>query len=359
MGTPHKKVTSISGNVEDRSNEEENMNIRSVFERVMADVDIPSDLSEQDMLQILVELISEPPTRTKLPQFNTLDDVLRLISESKHILVVTGAGVSVSCGIPDFRSKNGIYARLHVDFPDLPDPQSMFDIDYFKKNPKPFFDFARNIPMCPICPNQEESFCVLKPDITFFGEPLPKEFHDKLEEHKGKTDLVIVIGSSMKVRPVSLIPNLVPQNVPQILINREPLSHLSFDVELLGNCDEIVHELCRRLGEPWNELCAEYNFPKLAEISETDLIVEKKSYVGNSGSCDDATTTLSEMYKPRMQKLSSCLREDTFLFVPPNRYIFKGAEVFKDFDSDSESEPELEHNCDCKSENELARNVVE
>lgn len=60
-----------------------------------------------------------------------------------RILVLTGAGVSVSCGIPDFRSKNGIYARLHIEYPDLPDPTAMFDINYFSKNPKPFFEFAR------------------------------------------------------------------------------------------------------------------------------------------------------------------------------------------------------------------------
>ena len=34
-----------------------------------------------------------------------------LIQSCSRILVLTGAGVSVSCGIPDFRSKDGVYAR--------------------------------------------------------------------------------------------------------------------------------------------------------------------------------------------------------------------------------------------------------
>lgn len=59
------------------------------------------------------------------------------------MLLVFFCQVSVSCGIPDFRSKDGIYARLAVDFPDLPDPQAMFDIEYFKRDPRPFFKFAK------------------------------------------------------------------------------------------------------------------------------------------------------------------------------------------------------------------------
>ena len=51
--------------------------------------------------------------------------------------------VSVSCGIPDFRSRDGLYARLAVEYPDLPDPQAMFDINYFERNPYPFFKFAK------------------------------------------------------------------------------------------------------------------------------------------------------------------------------------------------------------------------
>jgi NAD-dependent deacetylase sirtuin 1 len=64
---------------------------------------------------------------------------------AKNILIISGAGISVSCGIPDFRSSTGIYASLKQTFPDLPHPTAMFDIDYFRKNPKPFYTFAKEI----------------------------------------------------------------------------------------------------------------------------------------------------------------------------------------------------------------------
>ena len=46
---------------------------------------------------------------------------------------------------------------------------------------------------------------------------------------------------------------ILDEGVPQILINREPLKHMTFDVELLGDCDVIISELCRRLGSDWLE----------------------------------------------------------------------------------------------------------
>ena len=52
----------------------------------------------------------------------------------------------------------------------------------------------------------KEILPIIKPDIVFFGEGLPEEFHLSMTQDKGVCDLVIVIGSSLKVRPVALIP---------------------------------------------------------------------------------------------------------------------------------------------------------
>ncbi|KAF7710989.1 NAD-dependent protein deacetylase sirtuin-1 [Silurus meridionalis] len=312
---------------------------RTILNDLLPETVIPPDLDDMTLWQIVIN-ISEPPKRKKRKDVNTIDDVIRLLNDCKKILVLTGAGVSVSCGIPDFRSRDGIYARLAVDFPDLPDPQAMFDIEYFQRDPRPFFKFAKEIypgqfapslchrfiamldkkekilrnytqnidtleqvagiqrviqchgsfatasclvckhkvdcdavredifrqvvPHCPKCP--DIPFAIMKPDIVFFGENLPEAFHRAMKQDKDEVDLLIVIGSSLKVRPVALIPSSVPHEVPQILINREPLLHMNFDVELLGDCDVIVNELCRRLGGDFEELC--YNSSRLSEITD-------------------------------------------------------------------------------------------
>ena len=63
---------------------------------------------------------------------------------------------------------------------------------------------------------------VMKPDITFFGESLPKIFYDSVNEvDRPLVDLVIVIGTSMKVAPVSEIPHHIRHEVPAIYISRD------------------------------------------------------------------------------------------------------------------------------------------
>lgn len=90
---------------------------------------------------------------------------------------------------------------------------------------------------------------IMKPDITFFGEKLPDNFFERFKKHdRDRVDLVIVIGTSMTVAPVSEIPMALAEDIPHIYISRAPVEHMEFDITLLGDCDVVVAELARRAG---------------------------------------------------------------------------------------------------------------
>ena len=58
----------------------------------------------------------------------------------KKICVVSGAGISVSAGIPDFRTPgSGLYFNLE-EF-ELPEPESLFDLQYFRNFPEKYYAF--------------------------------------------------------------------------------------------------------------------------------------------------------------------------------------------------------------------------
>lgn len=298
--------------------------------------------------------------RARLDNFHTVDHVLAKLQSANKILVITGAGISTSLGIPDFRSSKGFYSR--ISNLGLSDPQEVFDLDIFRSDPGIFYLIAhmilppdnvyaplhrfirllqdkgkllrnytqnidnleanagiaydkmiqchgsfafstcvtcgykvpgeslypamrqRQIPYCPRCLKKrkrlmlsdetyvEESYGVMKPDITFFGEALPRVFHDNIARDLNDCDLVISIGTSLKVAPVADIVDKVPPEVPQILINKDPIQHCNFDVSLLGYCDDVVSYLCHRLGHDWDIDHSAY--PELVGRDGTNLQLE-------------------------------------------------------------------------------------
>jgi len=58
--------------------------------------------------------------------------------KAKNVVTMAGAGISTSAGIPDFRTPGtGLYDNLKKY--NLPYPEAVFSIDYFRDNPEPFF----------------------------------------------------------------------------------------------------------------------------------------------------------------------------------------------------------------------------
>ncbi|KAK4145004.1 NAD-dependent protein deacetylase hst2-1 [Dichotomopilus funicola] len=271
-------------------------------------------------------------------QERTLPAVADLIKSgrARRIVVMTGAGISTAAGIPDFRSPDtGLYANLAAL--NLPEPEAVFDLTFFRQNPRPFYVLARELypgaryrptishvflallarkgllhalftqnidcleraggvpgdriveahgsfasQRCVDCkvlfdegkmrgfvergevPRADDGVCggLVKPDIVFFGEPLPRAFFDRMSAVK-EADLVLVMGTSLQVHPFAGLPDMVNEDIPRVLFNLERVGSFGTqadDVMVLGDCDGGVRRLADELGwrdeleKTWREL---------------------------------------------------------------------------------------------------------
>ena len=101
-----------------------------------------------------------------------MDHFRRLVNEANNIVFFGGAGVSTESGIPDFRSKDGLYNQHDVQF-DKYQPEYLLSHDCLVRNPKIFFEFY----------NQKMNCSNIEPNVT----------HKKLAmmEESGKLKAII------------------------------------------------------------------------------------------------------------------------------------------------------------------------
>ncbi|PVG04683.1 SIR2-domain-containing protein [Serendipita vermifera] len=340
--------------------------------------------------------------RDRIGNYDTVGDAVKLLWRAQKILVLTGAGISVSCGIPDFRSPDGIYAKIKASgqYDDLEDPQQMFSLREFIHRPSMFYSFIgqlwpenvqpsishefirlletknkllRNytqnidalesaagvervfhchgsfetakcmdchvqvsgssikddvlkgkVPQCQPClikekellasrPNtrprskpkqkkpakkatkpwldddsdeeispQQKTTGLMKPGITFFGEKLCDSFDDLLYSDREEVDLLLIIGTSLKVKPVSEILAHIPHSIPQILINKTPVEHANPDIVLLGECDRIIQQLCHDLEWVLPSKIDERSQSRRRRRSEEPYMGDSPKRLGNS-----------------------------------------------------------------------------
>ena len=96
------------------------------------------------------------------------------------------------------------------------------------------------VPDCPECGG------ILKPDVVFFGEPVPRERVDRAFEGVAKADALLVVGSSLMVYSgYRFAEAAAAANKPIAAINRglTRADHL-FALKIERSCDEVLSELC-------------------------------------------------------------------------------------------------------------------
>ena len=69
---------------------------------------------------------------------NKIEQLRKIINESNNIVFFGGAGVSTESGIPDFRSKDGLYNQKYK-YP----PEEILSHTFFMNNPEEFYKFYR------------------------------------------------------------------------------------------------------------------------------------------------------------------------------------------------------------------------
>lgn len=226
------------------------------------------------------------------------------------------------------------------------------------------------VAMCRVCSHPEG---VMKPDIVFFGEDLSDDFHEKMAEDREMVDLVVVIGSSLKVQPVALLPYNINPEVPQILINRESLPHYATDIELLGNCDDIVAQLALVLGPPYTDIFRKGRFKTnsndptaIEEIYEKTTLRKAINEIQFKKLLDQPTVKrarlkegMPSMWDARYISVGSKLPVDGYLFIVPNKNIFPGAEIYYDKDDDIFRQlPEHYHSSAASSSSDSGESVT-
>lgn len=212
-------------------------------------------------------------------------DIIKLksiITQSKNITVISGAGISTESGIPDFRSNSKLYDGLNLE--------TVLSESYFNRHPKKFWKHYKEIfqmdmmnewkpnyghmyladleyqgkeitiitqnvdglhqaagsktvyeihgnlknASCVKCkreyllneikdaiPRCEKDDFILKPNIVLYGGMT--RFKSESVEASYNADLLLILGTSLKVSPANLLPiNSVKSGITTVIINKEP-----------------------------------------------------------------------------------------------------------------------------------------
>jgi NAD-dependent deacetylase len=245
-----------------------------------------------------------------------IDGAVQYLLNARKAIAFTGAGISVESGIPDFRSATGLWSKYDPDeyatidafradprkvwrmlaemvslvMDAKPNPAHM-GLAHLEKMGKLHAVVTQNVdglhqaagsqevielhgsntslsclscrcivradslsmddlpPLCPQCRS------ILKPDVVFFGEPLPLEAYGKAMEAARTCDVILVIGTSAVVSPAADIPLTAKESGARVIeINVEStiLTLQISDCFIEGPSGRVVPQLVETLTKRMN-----------------------------------------------------------------------------------------------------------
>ncbi|KAK6603461.1 Sir2 family protein [Botrytis cinerea] len=242
---------------------------------------------------------NDPPHTLSARSIEGVADFIKS-GKAKNIVVMTGAGISTSAGIPDFRSpETGIYANLAEL--NLPYAEAVFDIDFFRENPAPFYVLAKELYPGQFYPTVSHAFVALiekkgllrmlftqnidclerragvssEKVIEAHGSFATQRCIDCKTEYPDdmmkkaiedgdpatclvpqcgglvKPDIVHCDGHQLECSAIRNIADPCPETVPRLLFNMISVGDIGSrldDVAILGDCDSGVRKLADALG---------------------------------------------------------------------------------------------------------------
>ena len=210
--------------------------------------------------------------------------------ESTYPVVFTGAGISTESGLPDFRGPDGLWTRRDKGLPPRPMAVSWHDVEpnaghlaimELQRLGKLKFLISQNVDnlhlksgikaellaelhgnitklRCKNCGNLisvSEGFkhcrCggELVKSVVGFGEPLPEKDLRLSFEHSKKSDLCVVVGSSLVVTPAADMPReALLSGAKLVIINQgeTPFDHMT-SLRFHGRIGDTMPKAVKRL----------------------------------------------------------------------------------------------------------------
>ncbi|MGI6659665.1 MAG: NAD-dependent deacylase [Dethiobacteraceae bacterium] len=234
----------------------------------------------------------------------SIKQLAEFLLQSNYAMVLTGAGMDTESNIPDFRGKDGLWqnidARVVADINTIRQNYKLFHQFYkerltvmgdvlphaghyalaemekrgiikgiatqnisglhLKAGSKKVYELHGDLKkiFCNNCGKPATaqelydmkpcSACheyALRPNVVFFGEALPAEVWNKAVAEIKKSDLLLIIGTSLEVAPVNQLPYLTAGKT--VFINTEDVGH-KFNLTVLGKAKGVLTETLKYIN---------------------------------------------------------------------------------------------------------------